>query len=550
MTTVDADGVAVRVRENDRPLLLTLRMAAGGMHLWEPVWPALGELFSVATFDLPVPEPSETDVRAMFRRLGDRVCAVASALGHDRFHFLGWQGGASLGLHMLADHGDRLASCVLFGAVFPGHDRRALDRRIEILDVLLRRGSLETYTWNWLLQSYSAAYAEERYDELEAMVARRLEADAVRKLDPERVLHWIRALFAPAVTDAELGGVRVPTLVVATPADADHARRLQARIPTADLAVVAGGPFVVHEQPEAFLAAVRPFLRAVASGATAPARVDGRDRLEVRERERVVRVVEPRACEGVVFLHGWLMSPAMWDAQLEALRGRVRCVAVAQPGHDGTAGPPDGFSMDDWADATWALLDDLALERVVLVGHSMGGMLALAMTRRRPDAVAGLGIVASTDEAWNDEKRDAMVRTADAVAAAWGPQLAATIAEALLGEAFLKRTPGFVGTWTSEVARYDLPGVARLARAIAGRDDMTHFTPSLSVPVTVIHGIDDDAVTPDHGKRLAARMAGARLVEVVGAGHCPPLEDPDAVTEAVEALVRTALQARARPMPT
>ncbi|HZU72624.1 MAG TPA: alpha/beta hydrolase [Acidimicrobiales bacterium] len=516
-----------------RPLLLTMRMAAVGMNVWSKVWPSLADEFTVATFNLPVPDTWEfDDPAAMFDRLADRVVEVAEALGHPSFHYLASTSGTRIGLHLLARHQDRLESCVLYDPVYTAAERRSFDRLEDIWETLLRQGGLEAYTWWWMLYSFTPRYAEEHYDELAAMVQRRLEADAVRGLDADKVVRWNKVLSAPTVGDSDLQRVRVPTLVVGTSASAHLGRHLTAKLPTAQFTAVPLGGFGMYEDPDTFLAAVRPFLTAARTtapepGPERPGRVVGRS-------GHATALTEGRPTTGVVMLHGWLMSPAMWDAQTAAMaQAGVRAVALAQPGHAGSAAPPSDLDMALWAELSHEALEELGLDRFVLIGHSMGGMLALAMAAARPERIAGLGLVGTTDEAWPQLRRDEFLQLASAVSAGWGTELAPQVASVLLGERFLRSQPAWLGRWTTEVARYDLAGMMPLARAVAGRPDQTDVLGRLEVPVLIVHGDDDRAVDVEHGRRMAGRSAKAELCELPQVGHCPPLEAPETVNRAL-----------------
>jgi len=551
MQTFEVDGTTVIAHlDPGKPLLLTMRMAPLDMNLWERIWPLLAQDFSVASFNLPPPDPAEyPDYRDMYRRLGQRVVDVARALGHERFHYLGWTGGAELGLHMLVDQPEHLLSAVLFGAIVCDHEQRDRDRFMEILEALLgAENGLELYSWWWLQYSFTPEWLHDHYDEAEAMVARRLEADRIRKLDAPRALRWIQAMVAPEISDSDLAEVRVPTLIVGAPFDQHIARRVQRRIPSSQLAFVNAGPFAPYERPDLFLAAIRPFHRAAL--AERRAGHNGQVTAPLHELRRGGdRVVwaEPPARTGVLLLHGWLMAPDMWSRQVAALQERgIRAVAVAQPGHAGSAGVPDDYDMNRWADDTVAFATAVGLDRMVVAGHSMGGMLALAMAARHPERIAGICLVGTTDEAWEASDQDEFLNLVGAVSAGWGAELAGTVGPLLLGEEFLKRTPAFLGAWTNQVQQYELAAMTGLGRAIAHRPDRTADSARLDVPAVVIHGNDDDAVDHAYGVRLAGRTPGARLITLDGVGHCPPLEAPDAVAAAIVELAEQALHGAPR----
>lgn len=96
----------------------------------------------------------------------------------------------------------------------------------------------------------------------------------------------------------------------------------------------------------------------------------------------------------VLFVHGLAGSAGQWEAQLAHLRPERRALAVDLRGH-GASRPPgdDAYGIAEYADDVEAVIDELGLTRVVLVGHSLGASVVLEVAQRRPDAVAALLLV-------------------------------------------------------------------------------------------------------------------------------------------------------------
>src|SRR5437867_12996065 len=89
----------------------------------------------------------------------------------------------------------------------------------------------------------------------------------------------------------------------------------------------------------------------------------------------------------LIFIHAFPLNRSMWDEQLDELRRFCRVVALDLRGF-GRSGVPDGpYSMDQMAADIRALLTAIDIERVVLIGLSMGGYISLAFYRNYPDAV-------------------------------------------------------------------------------------------------------------------------------------------------------------------
>jgi pimeloyl-ACP methyl ester carboxylesterase len=96
----------------------------------------------------------------------------------------------------------------------------------------------------------------------------------------------------------------------------------------------------------------------------------------------------------VVLLHSLAGNSLQWSAQLAHLRQTRRAVAIELRGHGRSDPPNDGrYSMDAMAADVEAVADALRLERFILVGHSMGGGVALTYAGRHPDRVVGLMLI-------------------------------------------------------------------------------------------------------------------------------------------------------------
>jgi pimeloyl-ACP methyl ester carboxylesterase len=225
----------------------------------------------------------------------------------------------------------------------------------------------------------------------------------------------------------------------------------------------------------------------------------------------------------IVFLHGWLMGPWMWTETAKLLGTAVQSELLTQPGHGAPALAP-GATMADWAAWLNAGMKARAVERAVLVGHSMGGMLALEMVERYPETVAGLCLVSTTDVPWPVEAQELFLARAR-VLTGWDRKVAEQTAQALLSKDFIERNPGWLDWWAATVAGYDLANLEHLAGAFAGRSDQRAISSRFDGPAIVMHGTADPVFPTTVGEALAQRLR-APVAPIEGAGHAPPLEAP------------------------
>jgi pimeloyl-ACP methyl ester carboxylesterase len=92
----------------------------------------------------------------------------------------------------------------------------------------------------------------------------------------------------------------------------------------------------------------------------------------------------------VVLIHGWACDAAYWNAQIEALKSKYTVVAVNLAGHGASEGNRTDWSMGNYGEDVATVVRQLQNRQIVLVGHSMGGVVALEASRRIGDRVIGI----------------------------------------------------------------------------------------------------------------------------------------------------------------
>jgi pimeloyl-ACP methyl ester carboxylesterase len=117
----------------------------------------------------------------------------------------------------------------------------------------------------------------------------------------------------------------------------------------------------------------------------------------------------------VVLLHGFLGSHKIWEPVIKDLSKTYRVIAIDLPGHGGTPCFGYAHSMELMAKCAKAVLDHLRLKKYVLIGHSMGGYVALAYADLFPDHVKGFCLYHSTSYADSAEKKKDRLRAVNAV---------------------------------------------------------------------------------------------------------------------------------------
>ena len=237
--------------------------------------------------------------------------------------------------------------------------------------------------------------------------------------------------------------------------------------------------------------------------------------------------------EAVLFLHAFTLDASQWDHQVAALSDHLRCVRADLWGCGASPPPPEGEpTLDAFAAAVLAALDSRNIERVAVVGLSMGGYLAFALWRLAPQRISALVLCntrATADAAGSRDERLAMaeqVEREQSVESIVEPMVARLLSPGAQAEAHI------VDPVRGRIRRCTPAGIAFAQRAIAARPDSTALLASITVPALVIAGAKDAVIPTSEVLAIADGIPGARYVEL-DCGHVSNLEVPRAVNEQI-----------------
>lgn len=235
----------------------------------------------------------------------------------------------------------------------------------------------------------------------------------------------------------------------------------------------------------------------------------------------------------VVFANSLGTDLQVWDRMIAMLPEGLRTLRLDKRGHGLSECPAGGWSIEDLADDLIALMDRQEIKDAVVVGLSIGGLIAQSLAARRPDLCAGLVLMDTAAKigdaaTWND--RIAAVKASGLDAMADG------VMERWFSAGFRSGRPEELAVWRAMLARTPPEGYAACCAAI--RDaDLRDAAPGLSMPTLAICGDEDGATTPEVVKATADMIPGARFELIQGAGHLPCVEQPAVCTALLTAFM-------------
>lgn len=230
----------------------------------------------------------------------------------------------------------------------------------------------------------------------------------------------------------------------------------------------------------------------------------------------------------VLLSHGYSATRRMWDGQRPALDDRYRLIAWDMRGHGQTESPDDPaqYSADLTVADMRGLLDHLGIDRAVVGGLSLGGYMSLAFHLAHPERVRALVICDSGPGYRNADAR-----------AAWNASAHERAAEL---EARGLAALGERGREMRAAMRHhrSAQGLAHAARGMLAQQDsrVIDSLPGIRVPTLIVVGDSDEPFLAPT-RYMAAKVPGARVEVIAGAGHSANLDQPAAFNRVLRAFL-------------
>lgn len=231
----------------------------------------------------------------------------------------------------------------------------------------------------------------------------------------------------------------------------------------------------------------------------------------------------------IVFANSLGTDFRIWNDVTPAFEATHRVVLYDKRGHGLSEATPQPYRMADHVNDLAALLDNLGVKAAIVVGLSVGGLIAQSLASTRPDLVRALILCDTAHKIGTPEMWNARIDTVN------GPGIG-SMADAVMQRWFTAAyrdpsNPDFTG-YTAMLTRTTADGYAGTCAAI--RDtDLTASTAALKLPVLCVVGDQDGSTPPDLVRSMADLIEGARYEIIKDAGHVPCVEQPAATTRLI-----------------
>lgn len=235
----------------------------------------------------------------------------------------------------------------------------------------------------------------------------------------------------------------------------------------------------------------------------------------------------------VVLLHGYLESLRVWDDFVGLLTDKVRVVAIDIPGHGRSSNIAPVHTMELMADVVAGVLDALQIDKVTLVGHSMGGYISLAFCAAYAERLEGLVLLSSSPNPDTELKRENRRREIALVKAGKKDMLARVAPEAGFAEMNRDSLRRYINNLVEQVHITDDEGIVALLGGMIERKDQNEMLRSSRVRQLFIMGTHDGYIPVEAAQEFIAKNPQAKVAWLDKSGHMGFIEEPEACATAL-----------------
>jgi pimeloyl-ACP methyl ester carboxylesterase len=244
----------------------------------------------------------------------------------------------------------------------------------------------------------------------------------------------------------------------------------------------------------------------------------------------------------VVLVHGFAEDGRLWEDTIRILGPNFRLLIPDIPGSGGSDFNAALNTIDDFADSLKTMLDAEEMEKCILVGHSMGGYIGLAMAEKFPDRVKALGLFHSTAFADTEEKKATRRKGIEFISDHGAREFIRISSPNLFSLNFSKRSPEKIESYIKTYETFDAKSLVAYYEAMMTRPDRTAVLKNFRGPVLFIMGEEDKAVPLQDVLQQTHLPAVSYIKLLRNTAHMGMLENPVSAFEALKNFLDQTLQ--------
>jgi pimeloyl-ACP methyl ester carboxylesterase len=253
--------------------------------------------------------------------------------------------------------------------------------------------------------------------------------------------------------------------------------------------------------------------------------------------------------EPILLIPGLGLDHTYYRFGIPLLSRHLQVLAVDPRGIGRSTKSPPPYSVESWADDFAAMIDRLGHGPIHVLGSSLGGAMALALAQRHPATVRTLSVVGGFSELDRATELNFRLRLRLIEKLGMSDEVADYMGLWTLTRKFINSDAGYavmranqvnIRNNSAESYRAFVEALLRWGRCQSGQENEPRFTTllgNIGAPTLVVTSDNDQLIPKELSDLIAARIAGAELVVMPGAGHIPFMEQPEEVVRIVLAFL-------------
>ncbi len=240
----------------------------------------------------------------------------------------------------------------------------------------------------------------------------------------------------------------------------------------------------------------------------------------------------------VMLIHGFGEDGSVWKHQLQSLKQKFRLIVPDIPGSGNSAfmTPDPGYNnaLDQYADAFYQLLQHENINKCIIIGHSMGGYIALSLLFRHINTVVGIGFIHSSIFSDQEERKEMRKKGIAFIQKFSAHEFLKQSIPNLFGQSFLNEQPEEVESLIQKSRSFTSDALIQYYQAMLTRPDRTEFIKNYRKPVLFIIGEEDKSVSLQDSLKQCHIPSVSHTTILPGVGHMGMWEAKNQVSKSLE----------------
>ncbi len=237
----------------------------------------------------------------------------------------------------------------------------------------------------------------------------------------------------------------------------------------------------------------------------------------------------------LLLLHGYCETGSVWKSVEESLSTKYRLIIPDLPGF-GKSELISDLTLNDVAASLNNLISELGISEYIVLGHSLGGYIALAMENLYPKSVKGFGLIHSTAFEDSEEKKAGRNQVVKIVSEK-GPGL---FLQNFYQNLFYRQVEEVISDLRQEGKQIEGESIIAYAKAMRDRPDSSELLKS-EKPKLVVAGLKDGAVPIENSRRMKGIANNCDYIELENTGHMGMFEEPEALLSGIDSFLDRAI---------